>query len=100
MQHRDRDQCAMCGSLMGAEAQPAAMRKQAEILDQLDALERRLREAEAGRWRLTMVEVVCPPCRETLVGVDLERGDAMLSPLRTRIAALRSEHAEAMRRSA
>ena len=100
MEHRDPDTCPMCGSLMGAEAQPAAMRKHAEMLDQLDALERRLREAEAGTWRLTTVEVVCPPCRETLVGVDFERGDAVIAALRGRIGALRNAHAEAMRRSA
>jgi hypothetical protein len=90
----------MCGSLMGVEAQPAAMRKRAEILDQLDTLERRLRDAEAGTWRVTAIEVVCSPCRETLVGVDVERGDAMLAPVRARLEALRNEHAEALRRSA
>jgi hypothetical protein len=90
----------MCGSLMGAEAQPAAMRKHAEAMDRLDHLERRLREAEAGSWTVTVVEAVCPPCREALVGVDVQRGDALLAPLRARITALRQEHAEALRRSA
>jgi hypothetical protein len=98
MEHRDPHQCPMCGSLMGAEAQPAAMRKRAEILDQLDKLERRLRDAESGTWRLTAVEVVCGPCRETLVGVDIEGGDAMLAPLRARLRALRDALAAALQR--
>ncbi|HEU4368785.1 MAG TPA: hypothetical protein VFV05_11240 [Methylomirabilota bacterium] len=76
------------------------MRKHAEMLDQLDMLERRLHEVEGGRWRVTVVDVLCPPCRETLVGIDLERGDALVAPLRARIAALRSAHVEALRRSA
>jgi hypothetical protein len=85
---------------MGAEAQPAAMRKRAEILDQLDKLERRLRDAEAGAWRLTAVEAVCGPCRATLVGVEIERGDAVLAPLRARLRALREQHAAALQRPA
>ena len=100
MEPRDSHQCPMCGSLMGAEAQPAAMKKRAEILDQLDKLERRLRYAVAGTWRLTAVEVVCGPCRETLVGVDIERGDALLAPLRARVQALRDAHAAALQRPA
>jgi hypothetical protein len=90
----------MCGSLMGAEAQPAAMRKHAEILDQLDKLEQRLRDAEAGTWRFTAIDLVCGSCRETLGGVDIERGDAMAASLRVRLETLRREHAEARRRPA
>lgn len=100
MEHHKADECPMCGSLMGAEAQPAAMRSRAETLDQLDHLERRLRDAEAGTWRVTAVEAVCGSCRETLVGLEVERSDALLAPLRARIAALRAEQADAMRRSA
>jgi hypothetical protein len=85
---------------MGAEAQPAAMRKHAEALDRLDRIERRLHEAEDRTWRLTVLEAVCTPCQETFVGVGLERGDATLAALRARIAEVRREHAEAIRRSA
>jgi hypothetical protein len=97
----DREhECPMCGSLMGAEAQPAAMKKRAEILDRLDRLERTVREAEAGSWRITAVEALCGSCRATLVGVEVTHGDAMLAALRARIAALREEQAAALRRSA
>jgi hypothetical protein len=100
MEHRRNDECPMCGSLMGAEARPAAMKERAEILDELDRLERRLREAEAGSWRITTVEAFCASCQATLVGVDVTQGDATLAPLRARIAALREAQAEALRRSA
>jgi hypothetical protein len=95
-----KHECPMCGSLMGAEAQPAAMKKRAEILDELDRLERRLREAEAGSWRIAAVEALCGSCRATFVGIDVTQGDPTLAPLRARIAALREEQAEALRRSA
>jgi hypothetical protein len=94
-----KHECPMCGSLMGAESQPAAMKKQAEILDELDRLERRLREAEAGSWRVTAVESLCGTCRATFVDIDVTQ-DATLTPLRARIAALREEHAAALLRSA
>jgi hypothetical protein len=92
------NECPMCGSLMGAEAQPAAMRKEAEIQDQVDRLERRLREAERGTWTVTAA-VVCVSCQPLLLtsggpGADLP------GSLRARIQQLRSESASEDHRSA
>jgi hypothetical protein len=100
MEHYRDDGCPMCGSLMGAEARPAAMRTRAEILDQLDRLERCVHDAEAGIWRVSTVETVCGPCRETLIGVDVAHSDAVAESLRRRAAALRTEMLETLRRSA
>jgi hypothetical protein len=100
MTERREHDCPMCGALMGAEARPAAMKTKAESLDRIDTLERRLRDAESGTWRVTTVDAVCGPCRATLVGVDLGAPDAAVAALRARVAALRDEIAGDMRRFA
>jgi hypothetical protein len=84
------DECPMCGSLMGAEAQPAAMRKAAEVQDQIDRLERRLREAEGGAWTVTAA-VVCSPCREVIVASGVRTESALAQSLRARLEQLRRE---------
>jgi hypothetical protein len=89
----------MCGPLMGAEAQPAAMKKAAEILDKVDRLERRLREAERGSWTVTAT-VVCTSCQRVLVASGSGAQPDLAEGLRARIQELRREHAEEERRSA
>lgn len=96
----ERHDCPMCGAVMGTEAQPAAIKKGAEMLDCIDTLERRLREAEQGTWRLTANDAVCLPCREGLVGIDFSRSDATTALLHARLTALRNAHAQDLRRSA
>jgi len=91
--------CPMCGSLMGAEAEPAAMKKAAEILDQVDRLERRLREAESGTWVVTAA-VVCTPCQRVLVASSSRPHPDLAQGLRARIQELRRESEEGQRRSA
>jgi hypothetical protein len=92
--------CPLCGSVMGAEAQPGAMRKHAEALDRLDRLERSLHDAEAGTWRVAVQELVCEPCHGRYVGVTVEQGDPGVAALRARIAEVRKERAAALRRTA
>jgi hypothetical protein len=93
------NECPMCGSLMGAEAQPAAMRKEAEIQDQVDRLERRLREAERGTWTVTAA-VVCVSCQPLLIASGGGHGADLLESLRGRIRELRSASANEEPRSA
>jgi hypothetical protein len=92
--------CPLCGSVMGAEAQPAAMRKHAEALDRLDRLERSLHDTEAGTWRVAVQEIACEPCQQRFVGVAVEQGDPAVAALRARIAEVREERAAALRRTA
>ena len=99
MEHTPSSDCPMCGSLMGAEAQPAAMKKAAEMLDQVDRLERRLREAERGSWTVTAA-VVCTSCQAVLVASSSGPQPDLAQGLRARIQELRREHAEGERRSA
>jgi hypothetical protein len=96
MQHDRSNDCPMCGSLMGTEAQPAAMRKTAEILDQVDRLERRLREAEAGTWSVTAA-IVCAQCQRVLVASGAGSDPDLAQGLRARIQELRREQASAGR---
>jgi len=91
--------CPMCGSLMGAEAQPAAMKKAAETQDRIDRLEQRLREAERGGWSVTAA-VVCASCQRVLVASSTGRDPDLAEGLRARIQELRAENAERERRSA
>ena len=91
--------CPMCGSLMGAEAQPAAMKKAAEILDQVDRHEKRLSEAERGTWTVTAA-VVCTPCQRVLVASSHGPQPDLAQGLRARIQELRREHADGERRPA
>jgi hypothetical protein len=96
MESHHAEQCPMCGSLMGAEAQPAAMKKAAEIQDQIDHLERRLRAARSEGWTVT-VAVVCSPCREAL-GSDAPEDVA--SALEARMGQLSRQRLDRMPRSA
>lgn len=96
MEHEQIASCPMCGSLMGAEARPAAMRKAAEVLDQIDGLERRLREAERGTWTVTAA-AVCGPCQHVLVASSAGASPDVARGLRARIEQLRHEHAESRR---
>lgn len=99
MEHARSSDCPMCGSLMGAEAQPAAMKKAAEVQDQIDRLEQRLREAERGSWSLTAA-VVCTSCQRVLVASSSGADPDLAQGLRVRIEELRRENAERERRSA
>jgi hypothetical protein len=99
MSHEISHECPMCGSLMGAEAQPAAMRKAAEIQDQVDRLEQRLREAERGTLTVTAA-VVCVSCRPLLVASGGGPGADVPGSLRARIQQLRSVATGEDRRSA
>ena len=78
---------------------PAAMKKAAETLDQIDRLERRLRDAERGAWTVTAA-VVCTPCQRVLVASTSGPHPDLAQGLRARIQELRRESAEDERRSA
>jgi hypothetical protein len=99
MEHARSSECPMCGSLMGAEAQPAAMRKAAEIQDQIDRLERRLRETERESWTVS-VAVVCTPCQQVLVASSSGPNPDLARGVRSRIQELQREHADIERRLA